>query len=91
MSDRSTAAVNVQAQYGLPPNIMFDLLADPTNHANIFDAIEVGVAGAGVLNRVVLLKLGVLPACSADQQGLSSAGWYAMAPECRFPKHNCCT
>jgi hypothetical protein len=47
MSDRSTAAVNVKAQYGLPPNIMFDLLADPRNHASIFDAIEVGAGGAG--------------------------------------------
>jgi hypothetical protein len=42
LKDRQTAAVSVEAVYDLPPNTLFDLLADPAQHEHIFDAIEVG-------------------------------------------------
>eukprot|EP00775_Hariotina_reticulata_P001057 gene1057-1392_t len=39
LSDRATAEVNLEAHYKLPPNTLFDLLADPFVHDKIFDAI----------------------------------------------------
>jgi hypothetical protein len=41
MVDKCTAAVSVEAHYALPPALLFDLLADPRQHAAIFDSIEV--------------------------------------------------
>lgn len=41
LKDRSTALVNLEATYELPPDLLFDLLADPHQHARIFDSIQV--------------------------------------------------
>lgn len=43
MIDRSTAAVNIEAEYNLPAQLLFELLADPTKHTAIFKSIEVGL------------------------------------------------
>ena len=44
LSDRATAAVNLEAKYEqLPPHVVFDLLADPTHHEEIFDEIKVSL------------------------------------------------
>lgn len=43
LTDRQTAAVNLEAEYDLPPDTLFDLLADPKQHERIFDAIEVSL------------------------------------------------
>jgi len=40
-ADRATAAVNLEARYQVPPHLLFELLADPTQHDKIFDAILV--------------------------------------------------
>lgn len=40
LHDRVTASVTMDAQYELPPELMFDLLADPRQHAAIFGAIQ---------------------------------------------------
>jgi len=37
----ATAQVDLQARYDINPHVVFSLLADPTQHAHIFDAIEV--------------------------------------------------
>lgn len=42
LADRSTAGVNLEAHYQIPPKVLFDLLADPLQHERIFDEIEVG-------------------------------------------------
>lgn len=39
LADRATAAVNLEARYQVPPHLLFELLADPTQHDKIFDAI----------------------------------------------------
>ncbi|GBF96358.1 hypothetical protein Rsub_09429 [Raphidocelis subcapitata] len=36
----ATAQVDLQARYRVDPRVVFDLLADPTQHDRIFDAIE---------------------------------------------------
>lgn len=56
LADRSTAAVKLQAEYALPPNVVFDLLADPNNHARIFDAIEVGVLAISLVSSLNMLN-----------------------------------
>eukprot|EP00879_Flechtneria_rotunda_P000595 GHRR01000704.1.p1 GENE.GHRR01000704.1~~GHRR01000704.1.p1 ORF type:complete len:449 (+),score=139.56 GHRR01000704.1:147-1493(+) len=40
LADRATAAVTLEAHYKFPPHLLFDLLADPHQHEQIFDAIE---------------------------------------------------
>lgn len=40
-ADRSTASVDLEAHYALSPHLLFELLADPAQHAHIFDAILV--------------------------------------------------
>jgi hypothetical protein len=40
LADRSTAGVNLEAHYQIPPTVLFDLLADPLQHERIFDEIE---------------------------------------------------
>jgi hypothetical protein len=40
-ADRATAAVDLEARYHIPPNLLFELLADPRQHDKIFDAILV--------------------------------------------------
>lgn len=40
-ADRATAAVDLEARYQIPPNLLFELLADPRQHDKIFDAILV--------------------------------------------------
>lgn len=42
LADRATAGVNLEAHFQIPPNVLFDLLADPLQHERIFDEIEVG-------------------------------------------------
>lgn len=42
LADRSTAGVNLEAHFQIPPTTLFDLLADPLQHERIFDEIEVG-------------------------------------------------
>lgn len=42
LADRATAGVNLEAHFQIPPNVLFDLLADPLQHEAIFDEIEVG-------------------------------------------------
>ncbi|WIA21870.1 hypothetical protein OEZ85_004246 [Tetradesmus obliquus] len=39
LADRATAAVTLEAHYQLPPHVLFDLLADPSQHERIFDEI----------------------------------------------------
>ncbi len=46
-ADRATAAVDVEARYQIPPDLLFDLLADPRQHDKIFDAILVRGTGLG--------------------------------------------
>jgi hypothetical protein len=41
LHDRVTASVSLDACYGIPPHLLFDLLSDPRTHASIFDAIQV--------------------------------------------------
>lgn len=47
-ADRATAAVNLEAHYQVPPHMLFELLADPTQHDKIFDAILVRSDAAAV-------------------------------------------
>jgi hypothetical protein len=44
LSDRATAAVNLEVKYEqLPPHVLFELLADPRYHEEIFDEIKVSI------------------------------------------------
>lgn len=61
LADRATAGVNLEAHYQIPPNVLFDLLADPMQHERIFDEIEVGLTDAAGTQDI---------ACPTDQIGV---------------------
>lgn len=41
LEGRALCNVRGEGSFDLPPDVLFNLLADPNNHLHIFDAIEV--------------------------------------------------
>lgn len=81
LHDRVTASVTMDAQYELPPELMFDLLADPRQHANIFGAIQVsfmqqlqGQTRATIRPIECIVTAWTLLHCSWAKRGVAAPG-----------------